>query len=43
MTSHVNIGVRHILPIYIGFSIMAGGAGAFAQCHLNNFWPRHKF
>ena len=30
MTSHVNIGVRHILPIYIGFSIMAGGAGAFA-------------
>jgi hypothetical protein len=27
MTSHVNIGVRHILPIYIGFSC---GAGAFA-------------
>jgi hypothetical protein len=34
MTSHVNIGVRHILPIYIGFSIMAGGAGAFA-CQLH--------
>jgi len=30
MTSHVNIGVRHVLPIYIGFSIMAGWAGAFA-------------
>jgi hypothetical protein len=41
MTSHVNIGVRHILPIYIGFSIMAGaavngGAGG-AACH-----PRRK-
>jgi hypothetical protein len=24
MTSHVNIGVRHVLPIYIGFSIVAG-------------------
>jgi hypothetical protein len=23
MTSHVNIGVRHILPIYLGFSILA--------------------
>jgi hypothetical protein len=23
MTSHVNIGVRHILPIYIGFAIVA--------------------
>jgi 4-amino-4-deoxy-L-arabinose transferase-like glycosyltransferase len=34
MTSHVNIGVRHILPIYIGFSIMAGRAGAFA-CQLH--------
>ncbi len=27
MTSHVNIGVRHILPVYIGFSIMAGQVG----------------
>jgi hypothetical protein len=26
MTSHVNIGVRHVLPIYIGFSIVAGQA-----------------
>jgi hypothetical protein len=34
MTSHVNIGVRHILPIYIGFSILAGRAGAFA-CQLH--------
>lgn len=23
MTSHVNIGLRHILPIYVGFSILA--------------------
>jgi hypothetical protein len=30
MTSRVNIGVRHVLPIYIGLSIMAGRAGAFA-------------
>src|ERR1035437_3464139 len=28
MTSHVNIGMRHVLPIYIGFSIMAGQAAA---------------
>ena len=30
MTSKVNIGVRHILPIYIGFAIM----GAVALAHL---------
>lgn len=24
--SHINIGVRHILPVYIGFSILAGAA-----------------
>ena len=27
MTSHVNIGVRHVLPIYIGLSIVAGQVG----------------
>lgn len=27
MTSHINLGVRHILPVYVGFSIV-GGAGA---------------
>ncbi len=26
MTSHINIGIRHILPIYIGISILAGAA-----------------
>jgi len=26
--SHINIGVRHILPVYIGFSLLAAGAVA---------------
>jgi hypothetical protein len=26
MAGHVNIGVRHILPVYVGFSIVAGAA-----------------
>ena len=26
LTSRINIGVRHILPVYIGFSIVAAGA-----------------
>jgi hypothetical protein len=41
MTSHINIGVRHVLPIYVGLSILGGlgtvqlaswlrGAGVFA-------------
>jgi hypothetical protein len=24
MSSHINIGVRHVLPIYVGFSVIAG-------------------
>jgi hypothetical protein len=28
MTSRINIGVRHILPVYIGFSIICGAAAA---------------
>ena len=24
LTSHINIGVRHILPVYVGFAIIAG-------------------
>jgi 4-amino-4-deoxy-L-arabinose transferase-like glycosyltransferase len=28
MTSRINIGVRHVLPVYIGFSIICGAAAA---------------
>jgi hypothetical protein len=28
MTSRINIGVRHVLPVYIGFSIVCGAAAA---------------
>ena len=28
LPSHINIGVRHILPVYLGFSITAGAGGA---------------
>jgi hypothetical protein len=28
LPSHINIGVRHILPVYIGFSIVAGAGAA---------------
>jgi hypothetical protein len=30
MSSHINIGIRHVLPIYVGFSLLA----AFAALHL---------
>ena len=23
-------------------AMLLGGAGGTAQCHLNNFWPKHK-
>src|SRR5262249_9769650 len=37
MTSRVNIGVRHILPVYLGFSIMAA-AGVLQLAE----WPRTR-
>ena len=30
MLSHINIGIRHVLPVYVGFSLVA----AFAALHL---------
>jgi hypothetical protein len=29
LTSNITIGIRHILPVYIGFSILAAAAGAY--------------
>lgn len=39
MFSHINIGVRHILPVYMGFSLVAG-AGAV---HLWRMAPMRKW
>src|SRR5206468_9112797 len=39
MTSHVNIGLRHVLPVYIGFSIMAAfGVVQLAQWSRTAKW-----
>jgi hypothetical protein len=41
MFSHINIGVRHILPVYMGFSLVAG-AGVIHLLHLapRRAWAR---
>jgi hypothetical protein len=42
LTSHINIGVRHILPVYLGFSVTAaaGAAWLYRQVFASraNFW-----
>jgi hypothetical protein len=38
LSSHINLGVRHILPVYLGFSLIA----AQAACALLETWSRHR-
>lgn len=37
MTSHINLGIRHILPVYLGFSILAA-AGAMELLQQARRW-----
>lgn len=30
LSSHINIGLRHILPMYVGLAVLGGGAAAEA-------------
>jgi 4-amino-4-deoxy-L-arabinose transferase-like glycosyltransferase len=40
LTTHLNLGVRHILPVYVGFSIVAGaGAERMLALSRNAKWP----
>ncbi len=39
ITSHLNLGVRHVLPVYIGFSVVAGAGAA----HLLSLSKRMKW
>jgi hypothetical protein len=39
-TSHLNIGHRHLLPIYPALCILAGGAGFWIEPLLQRWWPR---
>jgi len=38
MTSHINIGVRHFLPVY---PFLFSAAGALARSRLGLRYPRH--
>src|SRR5262249_45930870 len=41
LTSHINIGVRHIMPVYIGFSIVAAAGGVHLLQHARQVqWAR---
>ncbi|MBZ5621557.1 MAG: glycosyltransferase family 39 protein [Acidobacteriia bacterium] len=42
LTSRINIGVRHILPVYIGFSVLAGAAAVrLLEMARTERWIRH--
>jgi hypothetical protein len=38
LASHINIGVRHILPIYVGLAVMSGGVAAAMLQHRAARW-----